>query len=77
MPNITTNHAITYTSLESEQLFTQNTKILRIVLFSLIHNEMTEARQESNSIAKSANYELINCSLAISEILKPSHSKRD
>ena len=76
MPNITTNHAITYTSLENEQ-FTQNTKILRIVLFSLIHNEMTEARQESNSIAKSANYELINCSLAISEILKPSHSKRD
>ena len=77
MPNITTNHAITYTSLENEQLFTQNTKILRIVLFSLIHNEMTEARQKSNSIAKSANYELINCSLAISEILKPSHSKRD
>ena len=77
MPNITTNHAITYTSLENEQLFTQNTKILRIVLFSLIHNEMTEARQESNSVAKSANYELINYSLAISEILKPSHSKRD
>ena len=77
MPNITTNHAISYTSLENEQLFTQNTKILRIVLFSLIHNEMTEARQESNSIAKSANYELINCSPAISEILKPSHSKRD
>ena len=49
MPNITTNHAITYTSLENEQLFTQNTKILRIVLFSLIHNEMTEARQESIS----------------------------
>ena len=85
MPNIMTNHAITYTSLENEQLFTKNTKIgairtiiwktgFRIVLFSLIHNEMTEARQESHS---TANYELINCSLAISEILKPSHSKRD
>ena len=73
MPNIKTNHAITYTSLENEQLFTKNTKILGIVLFSLIHNEMTEARQESHS---TANYELINCSLAISEILKPSHSKR-
>ena len=51
MPNITTNHAITYTSLENEQLFTQNTKILRIVLFSLIHNEMTEAQQESHGTA--------------------------
>ena len=63
MPNITTNHAISYTSLANEQLFTKNTKILRIVLFSLIHNEMTEARQVTGS-------------LAISEILKPSHSKR-
>ena len=28
------------TSLENEQLFTKNTKILKIVTFSLIHNEM-------------------------------------
>ena len=27
-------------SLENEQLFTKNTKILKIVMFSLIHNEM-------------------------------------
>ena len=27
-------------SLENEQLFTKNTKILKIVTFSLIHNEM-------------------------------------
>ena len=26
-------------SLENEQLFTKNTKILKIVMFSLIHNE--------------------------------------
>ena len=27
-------------SLENEQLFIKNTKILKIVMFSLIHNEM-------------------------------------
>ena len=27
-------------SLENEQLFAKNTKILKIVMFSLIHNEM-------------------------------------
>ena len=37
-------------SLENEQLFTKNTKILKIVLFSLIHNEMGFDRNPTEQI---------------------------
>ena len=41
-------------SLENEQLFTKNTKILKIVMFSLIHNEMRLDRNPTVQVMTSS-----------------------